>query len=442
MKPKILKNEAEYQEALAYVETLMDAAPGSPEEDELELFSMLVEQYENEHFPIDLPDPIEAIKFRMEQQGLSRKDLRPYIGSQSKVSEVLNRKRPLSLAMIRALHEGLGIPAEVLLQAPGKELEAPEFQIKDFPFTEMFRRGYFPWFKGSLLEAKASAEELLTDLFSPFSTLQMQRIYCRQSVPTQLKVAVTAPGIAEAQSPYGVDQKQAGMAPVSTPQFKNALIAWHARALSLAEEQRVAQYAHEKITREFIREVAKLSYLSIGSLLVKEMLAKQGIPLVILPHLPHTYLDGACFSTSTGHAVVGLTLRHDRLDNFWFTLIHELVHIHLHLSQENLAYFDNTEGESSSGCGSEEDQANRLTRDLLIPPEAWEREGEKLLFARHDAPVLNFAQEIHVSPAVVAGRIRWETGDYARFNHLIGSRKVRKLFQKSIEDARARSGAR
>jgi len=116
MKPKVIKNEEEYNMALNQIEELMDASPGSPEEEELELFSIIVEKHEDEHYPIDLPDPIEAIKFRMEQETLTRKDLAKYIGSLSKVSEVLNHKRPLSLSMIRSLHERLGIPAEVLLQ--------------------------------------------------------------------------------------------------------------------------------------------------------------------------------------------------------------------------------------------------------------------------------------------------------------------------------------
>lgn len=115
MIPKIIKTEEEYQEARATLEKLMDALPGSPEEEKLELLALLIENYEKERFPIGLPDPIEAIMFRMEQQGLTRKDLERYIGSQSKVSEVLNRKRPLSLAMIRSLHEELGISTEVLL---------------------------------------------------------------------------------------------------------------------------------------------------------------------------------------------------------------------------------------------------------------------------------------------------------------------------------------
>ena len=117
MKPKVIKTGEEYKAALSQMRALMEAAPGSPEEEDLELFAVLIEQYEKERFPIGLPDPVEAIEFRMDQAGLTRKDLIPYIGSQSKVSEGLNHKRPLSVAMIRALHDGLGIPAEVLLQA-------------------------------------------------------------------------------------------------------------------------------------------------------------------------------------------------------------------------------------------------------------------------------------------------------------------------------------
>jgi HTH-type transcriptional regulator/antitoxin HigA len=119
MKPKVLKTERDYKAALAHVETFM--AKSSPDAADLELWSLLVEKYEEEHFPIATPDPIEAIRFRMEQAGLESADLHPYLQSKSKVSEVMNRRRPLSLSMIRALHRGLQIPAEVLVQ----ESQAP-----------------------------------------------------------------------------------------------------------------------------------------------------------------------------------------------------------------------------------------------------------------------------------------------------------------------------
>ena len=116
MKPKIIKTKKEYTAALARVESLMGAKPGSAGEADLELWSLLVERYEEQNFPIDKPDPIDAIKFRMEQEGLRQKDLAKYFPGKNRVSEVLNRKRPLSLGMIRSLHRGLGIPAEVLIR--------------------------------------------------------------------------------------------------------------------------------------------------------------------------------------------------------------------------------------------------------------------------------------------------------------------------------------
>lgn len=121
MKVKVIKTETDYEAALAHVASLMDAKAGSAKEDELELWTTLIERYEAIHHPIDPPDPIEAIKFRMAQEGLSAKDLEAYIPSKSKVSEVLNRKRGLSLSMIRALNRGLGISADVLVQEPQGE---------------------------------------------------------------------------------------------------------------------------------------------------------------------------------------------------------------------------------------------------------------------------------------------------------------------------------
>jgi len=122
MKPKIIRNEADYDAALKRIDVLMenDPEPTSPEGEELELLCLLVESYEEKEFPMDLPDPVSAIKFRMEQQGLKAKDLVPYIGSASKFSEVLSGQRELSKTMIRKLVDALGIPAEVLLKEPGQ----------------------------------------------------------------------------------------------------------------------------------------------------------------------------------------------------------------------------------------------------------------------------------------------------------------------------------
>lgn len=113
---KPIRTEDDYEAALTEIETLFSAKPNTPEGDRLEVLATLVEQYENVQYSLPLPDPIEAIEFHMESRGLSRQDLEPYIGTRARVSEILNRRRPLSLRMIRALSEGLGISADILVQ--------------------------------------------------------------------------------------------------------------------------------------------------------------------------------------------------------------------------------------------------------------------------------------------------------------------------------------
>jgi HTH-type transcriptional regulator / antitoxin HigA len=120
---KLIKTEEDYSLALKKIDSLFDAESDTEKGDELELLVTLVEIYEKDHFPISNPSPLEAIKFRMDQMSLTPKDLIQYIGSKSKVSEVLSGKRTLSLTMIRRLNEGLGIPAEVLIQPYGNEVK-------------------------------------------------------------------------------------------------------------------------------------------------------------------------------------------------------------------------------------------------------------------------------------------------------------------------------
>ena len=117
MKLKLIKNEKDYMQALERLEKIFDAKKGTKEGDELEILGILIEKYEEEYFPIDMPDPIEAIKFRMEQLDYNQNDLADLIGQKSRASEILNRKRKLSLDMIRKLSATLRIPSEVLIQA-------------------------------------------------------------------------------------------------------------------------------------------------------------------------------------------------------------------------------------------------------------------------------------------------------------------------------------
>lgn len=113
---KPIKNEMNYKTALSEIERIMDAEPDTPEGDRLDVLTTLVEVYEQKYYPIEEPDPVEAIEHRMEALGLTRKDLEPLIGTRARVSEIMNRKRPLTISMIRRVHQSLNIPAAVLIQ--------------------------------------------------------------------------------------------------------------------------------------------------------------------------------------------------------------------------------------------------------------------------------------------------------------------------------------
>ena len=119
-----IHTDDDYQQALADIDALFDALPNTPEGDQLDILTTLVEVYESRTFPIPSPDPIEAIFYTLESRGLTRRDLEPYIGTRARVSEILNRTRPLSLVMIRRLHIGLGIPADILIQPYSTTLSA------------------------------------------------------------------------------------------------------------------------------------------------------------------------------------------------------------------------------------------------------------------------------------------------------------------------------
>lgn len=397
MKPKVIKTEAEYEAALARVDEIFDAKPGTAKGDELELLLLLVENYEEKAFPIDLPDPITAIRFRMDQQKLKPKDLVPYIGSKSKVSEVLNGQRELSLTMIRKLVNGLGIPAEVLLQVPGAKLESNELLdvAKHFPLNDMYKRGWLRDFEGSLHDLKDQIEDVLAKFVAPARMAGRVPSLNRQMV-------------------------RAGSVPDEA-----ALLAWRIRVITLSLREELPPYRPGTATPALISEVTRLSYFEDGPKLAREYLNKHGIHLIIERHLPKTYLDGAAMRLPNGSRAVALTLRHDRLDNFWFTLCHELAHLALHLESGDIdVIYDDFDKESSDKC---EREADALAQDAMIPPKEWIAAG--LVKAHSEDKVRAFAERLRIHPVIPAGRVRHETKDYRILSELIGRGRVRRLFE-------------
>ncbi len=203
-----------------------------------------------------------------------------------------------------------------------------------------------------------------------------------------------------------------------------SLIAWQARVLSQAEEQlRLKVFPPFEYNDKWLPELVALSKLEDGPLQAQAFLAKKGIVLVYEPHLEGTYLDGAAMLSENGTPVIGVTIRHDRIDNFWFVLMHELGHVFLHLSNMGKSFIDENVGEGQSLL---EDEADEFALDNLIPPAKWKVAVVKVM---ETAQALEGdAQRMNVHPAIVAGRYRRETENYRVFNEVVGYGKVRSLF--------------
>jgi HTH-type transcriptional regulator/antitoxin HigA len=399
MKMKMIKTEGDYQAALARIDELMDARLGTPEGEELDLLSHLVEVYEERVYPIPMPSPIEAIRFRMEQQGLKPNDLCPYIGSASRVSEILSGNRSLSLRMVRNLHEGLGIPAEVLIGSStvGVTDTLVKLEWERFPVKEMAERGWINLGDNAVPRKRNDVRDLLEPFFRPV--------------------------LPEVSLPMAARQHIRGTSKMD----EYAVLAWRAKVLLCAmEEQSLPLYAKGLLSDDFMRELVKLSYLQEGPRLAREFLAKNGIHLIVLPHLPRTFMDGAAMFTSEGRPVVAVTLRYDRMDSFWFTLCHELGHVAFHLSDDQSNCFIDDLDLREKGKNSEEEEADRFAADSLVPPTIW---AELRSISRISTrKVREVASSLRVHPGIIAGRIQYEMKRYNSFRGLLGEGTVRRLF--------------
>ncbi|MDA3834660.1 MAG: ImmA/IrrE family metallo-endopeptidase, partial [Spirochaetales bacterium] len=287
------------------------------------------------------------------------------------------------------------IPAEVLLQDPEATLpDIPEgLEWSEFPLVEMLNRKWLS-FAGTLHEAKEHAEELLTGWAASLGTTALQPALLRQHVRGRNNA-----------SPY-------------------SLTAWRIRVSLLALDQDIPAYKLGTVDHGFMSDLVKLSYLTDGPLLAEEFLLKNGIHFVVEPHLKGTHLDGAVMLLPSGAPLVAMTTRHNRLDNFWFTLCHELAHLSLHLDKDDwLLFFDDLDCLEGNGV---EDEADRFASEVLLSSDKWQESGLNGLSTA--AEVKAFAEALRIHPAIPAGRIRREQNNYKLFTRLIGNGEVRKLF--------------
>lgn len=264
-----------------------------------------------------------------------------------------------------------------------------------FPVKEMYRRNWFKESPGSLEEARANAEELVKEfvtdsLDSPVQAFARQRVRLGGVVNWY------------------------------------ALLAWQCRIIDLAKKKGkevVSKYKQKAITNEWLNELAHISIEKDGPQKAVNYLQDSGIRLVIEPHLPQTHLDGAAILLSDGSPIIGMTLRFDRLDNFWFVLFHELVHIMKHLHKGDVeSIFDDLDVEAEDI----EKEADEQAGEVLVPEDKWNTALAR--YIRSEDSIKDFAQELHIHPAIVAGKVRKEANNYIILKDMVGQGGVRKLF--------------
>jgi HTH-type transcriptional regulator/antitoxin HigA len=398
-----INSEVDYKNALAEIERLIDTnvRAGTVDGDRLSLLTLLVQDYEQKRVELEAPDPIDAIKFRMEQMNLTPRDLVPLIGSRSKVSEVLSRKRPLTLSMARALHKGLRIPAKALLQEQflfDVSKEGVEWQR--FPIREMVARG---WIKEKVGGVHRQAKDVMQRFFAPLG---------KDWAPVALYKQTHC---------YLRSARQMDL---------YALAAWNARVCMRAlQTPPSVTFQPGALTPEFMHELAHLSTLNDGPRHAVQYLDKIGVSVVVEPHLPETYIDGAAILAGPNQPVLALTLRYDRIDNFWFVLMHELVHISKHLNSDLTTVYDDLDVEDNSNLLERE--ADILAGEALIPDAEWRKSPASSL--RNPDAVQHLASRLRIHPAIVAGRIRHQGKSYRVLNRLVGQGQVRRLFAEPVE---------
>jgi len=398
---KLIKSRAEYFSALVAIECLLAASlEGDSRESELlDVYLLLIEDYERKNIFLTNVDPISAIEFRMAEQGLRQKDLVPIIGSRSRVSEVLSRERPLTLSMIRALSAALGIPLEILIKVSTKQDVSPpsNLDIDKFPLSEMIKRGWL----GSLPKhASRDTVELAVNQF-------LTRASGTQPVSALYRSGLKLSGVSDS-----------GM---------HSCFAWLARVSVVAKEVLdVPTYRASTLNAELLSTIAKLSSDRDGPVKAIELLRSIGVIVVVEPGLPKSHIDGAAFLANNRTPIIGLTLRYDRVDHFWFTLLHELGHVWLHLSENGSAYVDNFS--NTDVTEKPEKEANRVARDAFIPISTWKRSPASISPTKESLISLASKHEIH--PAILAGRFQFESGNFQRFRNLLGQGEIRKHFPK------------
>jgi HTH-type transcriptional regulator/antitoxin HigA len=376
---KPIRNADDLVSAQQWLASLIQGNGRGQHDDEIEVVATLIEDYERRTFVFDAPDPVSAIRFRMTELGLAPRQLEPYIGSRARVSEVMTGKRSLSMDMIRSLHDGLGIPYASLMSGHQRHVR---------------------------VQATRPALQSLRSLGFNINA---------KDLPSFLSIAPQS-------SPALLRRSQSARAASKTD--ASALMLWQAAVLKVANTRSPrVPFNAATLDDQFFRSIARLSVRDDGPLAVIEQLKGRGVELVVMPPLPGTFLDGAALFSPQEVPIVALTLRYDRLDNFWFTLMHELAHLRLHFNEshgKDFVFFDDMDIQSSD---KQEREADAVAQQCLIPDAALQSARWDAASSTDDIHAVATRARVHVS--VAAGRWQRDNQNYRKFARLIERSSLR-----------------
>lgn len=344
----------------------------------------------------DLPDIL--IQARI-ARGMNQKDLGDFLGvAEQQIQRYeADRYRAASLDRLIEVADALSVQIVERAQLVG----SPKLESVDpaawqaFPIAEMFKRGWFEDFSGTLPQARKVAGELIPAFLQGANSQYAPMALHRKSVRSSGQV------------------------------HEAAIAAWEARVRALADRNPPERaFDRDLLSDEWVRGLVALSLADDGPQAAASYLREAGISLVVERQLPGTLLDGAALCSADHHSIVAMTLRHDRLDNFWFTLLHEIGHLKLHVRPgEFAAIFDDND---SPAADKVEQDADYFAQEALIPEVNWNLAVSR--FTRNEKAVMTDAKRFCVAPSVIAGRVRREANDYTLLRTMVGAGEVRRQF--------------
>ncbi len=341
--------------------------------------------------------PVVLIKARI-ANGLTQAELAARLGMKEQQVQKYEAEQYDSVSLRTLLRIAAVLKISIEGDVQIRELQQTDlYDVSRYPVRQMYKRRWFPEFSGSLNDAVRNSSTLIANHFQKAGIENLQAVLNRRSVRTMAEID------------------------------KDALNVWYARVIIKAREQELETYFDKnRIDSDWLSHLASYTIHDNGPRQAVDFLKTNGVRVVFESQMDGTYLDGAALLVDKVYPVIAMTLRYDRLDNFWFVLFHELAHIILHLGVEFDSIFDDLDSHEEGI----EKEADNYALNISIPESVWKK--SLVRFSPSKDTIINQARSLKVHPAIIAGRIRWESQNFYLYNELVGQGEVRNKFSEEL----------